>query len=114
MNKQINGLLAATNIMRLLHADARVRWLSEILSVAAHEGETIGYHARELLIRQPTVSQDMASLGRRIPNSKRKSQSYGLGLVRMKHRAGDRRVSEVYLTPKGRDLVKMMIDKLGE
>ncbi len=79
------------------------RQLLAFLYIASHEGVTIVGLGEAMAQVQPNASRDADALTTHGRGNKK-----GAGLVERRDVAGDRRLRELYLTPKGRRLLEKL------
>lgn len=104
----LHKLLTVAEHFRGVHPEAKVRWLSEILSVDLNEGESVREYARALRINYNVASVDLLALGPMLRN-----REPGLDLVRDTTSIEDLRKHEVRLTGRGRALVNRILKLMG-
>lgn len=105
---QLRRILAILESFRTIHPEAKVRWLSEILSVAIDEGESVREYAKKLKLAYNVASVDLLALGPMLRN-----REQGLDLIEARPNPDDLRRHEVTLTPKGRSLVGRILRHIG-
>lgn len=102
--RTINGLLG---ILRTISPTLPVQVAQTFISVALNEGMSGVELARLIGAPFSTISRHLLDLG----ELNRKKEP-GFALVGPKRDIQDRRAYNYYLTPKGRQLIRVLIDKL--
>ena len=107
MLKEISRGLKLTKSLREQHSDFPPNGLAIFLSIAKQEGASSTELVQRLNMPKATVSRNLRMLSDLLAPRKE-----GMKLVYLEHDPDDYRVRRAYLTPKGKEFLKSLIEAL--
>ena len=103
----VRRLLHVLDSFRRVRQTLPVHLVTALLRVAADAGKSVNHYGRESGVSLSVMSRHLLDLGTEFRNGEQ-----GLGLIEKRRSPTSLREYEVYLTPKGRKVVKEAVELL--